>query len=66
MQVVAIDPDDDGSAVVITVARYQTPLGIDINKKGIQPDIKLAEDTIPSGPEICRVLAGGDAPRLFL
>ena len=31
----------DGSGVAVTVARYQTPLGTDINKKGIQPDIQI-------------------------
>lgn len=31
----------DGSGVAVTVARYQTPLGTDINKKGIQPDILI-------------------------
>lgn len=31
----------DGSGVAVTVARYQTPLGTDINKKGIQPDISI-------------------------
>ena len=31
-------PLTDGSAVSVTVARYQTPSGTDINKIGIQPD----------------------------
>ena len=31
----------DGSGVAVTVARYQTPDGTDINKKGIQPDIAI-------------------------
>eukprot|EP00286_Rhodomonas_abbreviata_P025405 CAMPEP_0181297370 /NCGR_PEP_ID=MMETSP1101-20121128/5203_1 /TAXON_ID=46948 /ORGANISM="Rhodomonas abbreviata, Strain Caron Lab Isolate" /LENGTH=623 /DNA_ID=CAMNT_0023402301 /DNA_START=145 /DNA_END=2016 /DNA_ORIENTATION=- len=30
----------DGSALVVTVARYQTPLNNDINKVGITPDVK--------------------------
>jgi C-terminal processing protease CtpA/Prc len=29
----------DGSGVAVTVARYQTPDGTDINKTGIRPDI---------------------------
>ena len=29
----------DGSALVVTVARYETPLGRDINRVGIQPDV---------------------------
>lgn len=32
----------DGSGVAVTVARYQTPEGTDINKKGIQPDIVIS------------------------
>lgn len=34
-------PLADGSAVSVTVARYQTPSGADINKVGIQPDAPL-------------------------
>ncbi len=37
---------DDGSAVLITVAKYLTPNGSDISKKGINPDI-LVE--VPTG-----------------
>ena len=36
-----IVPLSDGSAVNVTVAKYQTPLGTDINKVGIAPDKKL-------------------------
>jgi carboxyl-terminal processing protease len=32
----------DGSAVVLTVAHYYTPLGTDISRKGITPDVVLA------------------------
>lgn len=31
----------DGSAVLITTHRYFTPKGIDINHKGIQPDVRV-------------------------
>lgn len=31
----------DGSALVVTVAEYRTPLNNDINKKGIEPDIAV-------------------------
>lgn len=34
----AINKLDDGSSVHITIARYLTPSGTDINKKGIVPD----------------------------
>lgn len=36
----------DGSGVAVSVAKYQTPNGTDINKKGIMPDTVL--DEIPS------------------
>ena len=36
-----IVPLSDGSAVNVTVAKYQTPSGTDINKVGIAPDKKL-------------------------
>jgi carboxyl-terminal processing protease len=36
-----ITPIQGGSAVLITTHRYLTPAGIDINKKGIMPDIKV-------------------------
>jgi C-terminal peptidase prc len=32
----------DGSGVAVTVARYQTPSGTDINKIGIRPDVEAA------------------------
>ncbi len=31
----------DGSGMAVTIARYYPPSGIDINKKGIAPDIKV-------------------------
>lgn len=63
LQVVPLDPDD-GSAVVVTVARYQTPAGTDINKRGIQPDIPVSLESI-APDNVCRVLASPEAPRLF-
>ena len=41
-----IQPLSDGSAVKITIAKYFTPKGNDINKKGIAPDVEaeLSED----------------------
>lgn len=35
----------DDSAVLITIARYLTPNGSDITKKGIQPDVLIAAPT---------------------
>ena len=58
----------DGSAVSVTVARYQTPAGTDINKVGIKPDIVLEEQTLlpTDGPKFCKVMASGSAPKLYL
>jgi carboxyl-terminal processing protease len=33
---------EDGSGLNITISRYLTPKGVDINKKGIQPDIPVS------------------------
>ena len=33
-----IFPLDDGSAVLVTIAKYFTPKGLDISKKGIIPN----------------------------
>ena len=60
-------PLTDGSAVSVTVARYQTPSGTDINKIGIQPDAPApkvapkeeggAPAELPMAPEaFCAVL----------
>jgi len=35
----------DGSAVVLTVAKYRTPRGIDINGRGITPNLPIRCDT---------------------
>lgn len=32
----------DGSGIAVTVAHYYTPLGTDINKRGISPDIEVS------------------------
>jgi hypothetical protein len=57
----------DGSGMAITVAKYQTPGGIDINKTGISPDIKVGPEALPApGPEaVCKLLTSDAAPRLF-
>ena len=51
-------PLADGSAVSVTVARYQTPSGADINKVGISPDAPLPVVTVGSSVE---GRANGDA-----
>ena len=57
----------DGSAVSVTVARYQTPAGTDINKVGIKPDLVLDDQTLlPTDThKFCQVLTSSTAPKLF-
>ncbi len=42
----------DGSALLITIAKYLTPSGEDINKKGIEPDIEVAVPTEEAEVEV--------------
>lgn len=59
-------PLSDGSGVAVTVARYQTPAGVDINKVGITPDVPLAPEAIPnSGDGVCGAIGSGTLPPLF-
>lgn len=37
----SVHPLEDGSGLAVTVAKYLTPKGTDINKKGIEPDIEV-------------------------
>ena len=37
----SVRPLYDGSGVAVTIAKYHTPSGKDINKAGIQPDVKV-------------------------
>lgn len=65
----SVHPLNDGSGLAVTVARYHTPSGRDINKKGIEPDItiKLSEEQIaslqredigtPSDPQYAKALS---------
>uniref|UniRef100_A0A6S8GX33 C-terminal processing peptidase n=1 Tax=Dunaliella tertiolecta TaxID=3047 RepID=A0A6S8GX33_DUNTE len=57
----------DGSGLAITVAKYQTPSGTDINKVGIAPTIKLQPEQMPPiGPDaFCSAVQDPSAPRLF-
>jgi carboxyl-terminal processing protease len=36
----------DGSGLAVTVAKYETPAHIDINKQGIKPDVTVSLDPI--------------------
>ena len=42
-RVQTIVPLQDGSAVAITTAKYLTPKGTDIHKKGIEPDVVVEQ-----------------------
>lgn len=52
-RVQTIMPLEDGAAVAITTAKYLTPKGTDIHKKGIEPDVevKAPEDFDPNDPK---------------
>jgi len=52
-RVQTIMPLQDGSAVAITTAKYLTPNGTDIHKKGIEPDVKVEapENFDPNDPK---------------
>lgn len=58
-RVQTILPLPDLSAVAITTAKYLTPKGTDIHKKGIAPDIEIeaAEDLDPTDPKTDNQLA---------
>lgn len=56
-------PLSDGSALAVTVARYQTPAGDDINRVGIPPDLPLPDGgvgLVPIGDGFCGVVEGGE------
>eukprot|EP00951_Prasinocladus_malaysianus_P024796 scaffold215237_cov46-Prasinocladus_malaysianus.AAC.2 len=58
-------PLSDGSAVAVTVAAYQTPNEVSINKVGITPDLSLPED-VPSTPQaFCSLVQSSNAPPLY-
>ncbi|MGH7714481.1 MAG: S41 family peptidase, partial [Vulcanimicrobiaceae bacterium] len=52
----------DRSALKITTARYVTPLGRDINKKGITPDIVLPDPTTRGLPDLRKFGTSSDRP----
>lgn len=53
----------------MTVAKYQTPAGVDINKIGISPSVRLDQEelnAIPTaGPAFCQWAQSESAPRLL-
>lgn len=65
----SVHPLGDGSGLAVTIAKYYTPSGRDINKKGIEPDIqvpltdeqreKLTRDQIgtPQDPQYSKALS---------
>lgn len=40
----SIDPLANGGALALTTARYFTPAGADISRRGVQPDVHVADD----------------------
>ena len=52
----------NGRGLVLTVARYLTPAGTDINKVGIVPDVSK-EDALPSAPGFVPLI-GSDTSRV--
>ncbi|XP_002985444.2 carboxyl-terminal-processing peptidase 2, chloroplastic [Selaginella moellendorffii] len=48
----------DGSGLVVTTARYQTPDKIDIDKVGVSPDRPLPEAIPRDGESFCKCLQG--------
>ena len=65
----SVHPLGDGSGMAVTIAKYYTPSGRDINKKGIEPDykIELTEEQmkamagnatgIPNDPQFLKALS---------
>lgn len=54
--------------MAITVSRYQTPKGVDINKTGIQPDIRVDDGVLPqlgAAGGFCSAFDTSQAPHLF-
>jgi carboxyl-terminal processing protease len=40
----SIDPLENGGALALTTARYFTPAGADISRKGVKPDVRVVDD----------------------
>jgi carboxyl-terminal processing protease len=55
---------NDGSALLVTIAKYLTPNGEDINKKGISPDIEVVIPTQEAESQIGEKLPSEKDPQL--
>lgn len=55
---------NDGSALLVTIAKYLTPNGEDINKKGIAPDIEVVIPTQEAESQIGEKLPSEKDPQL--
>ena len=47
----SIEPLAAGAAIKMTVARYLTPLGMDLSERGVQPDVAAEDNPLTSGDE---------------
>lgn len=54
----------DGGAIKVTTARYVTPSGRDINKRGISPDLRVTMDPRIVGEDLSTRLHGKDVQLL--
>lgn len=62
-----LTPLSDGSALAVTVARYQTPAGRDINRVGIAPDVEADLDGVPDNAAgFCALARAGKLPGALL
>ncbi|MEK7076991.1 MAG: S41 family peptidase, partial [Patescibacteria group bacterium] len=56
----------DGSSIKVSVAQWLTPNGIEINKKGLEPDISIKADSTGSPQADSEEPSSEDAPDLVL
>ena len=55
---------DGGGALKLTVARYLTPKGLDINKRGLRPSVRAVDNpATPRDEALARALAVAAAAR---
>jgi carboxyl-terminal processing protease len=48
----AVQPLADGGALALTVARYYTPSGADISRRGVVPDLRVAQQAGTRGDDV--------------